>query len=87
LGEVASAAELNTSLMFFWMNIVSDAPKTREQLGTPSVFADVRDLADAHVLALEKEKAGGERIFICVGSHVWQDLRQCSLLPCLSQQT
>ncbi|KAH6910648.1 D-lactaldehyde dehydrogenase [Coprinopsis sp. MPI-PUGE-AT-0042] len=73
LGEVSSAAELNTSLKFFWTNIASDAPKTREQLGEPSVFGDVRDLAEAHVLALEKEKAGGERIFVNAGSYVWQD--------------
>ncbi|KAH6910649.1 D-lactaldehyde dehydrogenase [Coprinopsis sp. MPI-PUGE-AT-0042] len=73
LGEVSSAAELNTSLKYFWTNIVSDAPKTREQLGGPGVFGDVRDLAEAHVLALEKEKAGGERIFVNAGSYVWQD--------------
>lgn len=56
--------------------MVSDAPKTREQLSDPNVWIDVRDLAEAHVLALEKEKAGGERFVIGAGSYIWQDLGQ-----------
>ncbi|KAH6916430.1 D-lactaldehyde dehydrogenase [Coprinopsis sp. MPI-PUGE-AT-0042] len=74
LGEVSIVAELNGSLAIFWNNILSEAPKTREGLSTPFVFGDVRDLAESHVLALEKERAGGERFFIVTGEHVWQDL-------------
>ncbi|ESK96316.1 d-lactaldehyde dehydrogenase [Moniliophthora roreri MCA 2997] len=37
-------------------------------------WVDVRDTAEAHVLALEVPKAGGERIITCGGSpFVWQD--------------
>ncbi|KAG6917262.1 hypothetical protein DXG01_003209 [Tephrocybe rancida] len=38
-----------------------------------SAYIDVRDVAEAHTLALEKEAAGGERIIISAGSCVWQD--------------
>lgn len=46
--------------------------------GEPNVhpghgWVDVRDLAEAHVLSLESEKASGKRIIISAGSHVWQD--------------
>ncbi|KAF8879130.1 hypothetical protein BD779DRAFT_1676525 [Infundibulicybe gibba] len=36
-------------------------------------WADVRDVANAHALALEKPEAGGERILICAGPSVWQE--------------
>jgi nucleoside-diphosphate-sugar epimerase len=61
----------------FWGNALSDAPKTKEQLGQSTIWVDVRDLAEGHVLALEKEKAGGERIFISAGQGVWQDFGEC----------
>jgi nucleoside-diphosphate-sugar epimerase len=62
------------------MHLLGDNPKPREMLGAPCIFGDVRDVAEAHVLALEKDKAGGERIFVTPGTYVWQDLGQ-SLLP------
>lgn len=74
LGEVPSQTALNTSLQFYWMSVIADVPRTREQLTAAVPFADVRDMAEAHVLALEKEKAAGERIFITCGTYVWQDL-------------
>ncbi|KAK0229941.1 hypothetical protein EDD85DRAFT_125874 [Armillaria nabsnona] len=36
-------------------------------------WVDVRDLAEAHVRALEVEAAGRERIIVSAGSCVWQD--------------
>ncbi|KAH6890915.1 D-lactaldehyde dehydrogenase [Coprinopsis sp. MPI-PUGE-AT-0042] len=74
LGEASSPESLNASVSFFWHHIVSDAPKTREELSAPNVWIDVRDLAEAHVLALEKEKAGGERFVVGAGSFIWQEL-------------
>ncbi|EJT99776.1 NADP-binding protein [Dacryopinax primogenitus] len=38
-------------------------------------WIDVRDVAKAHMLSLQKDKAGGERIFIAGGPYRWQDLR------------
>lgn len=36
-------------------------------------WIDVRDLANAHVLAAEKEAAGGERMIVASGCYWWQD--------------
>ena len=58
--------------MFY--DYVADASKA-EAVGSDflsqngSCYVDVRDLAEAHRLALEKEKAGGERIIINAGKH------------------
>ncbi|KAH6883771.1 D-lactaldehyde dehydrogenase [Coprinopsis sp. MPI-PUGE-AT-0042] len=73
LGEAASPESLNASVSMFWHSIASDAPKTRDQLAVRNVWIDVRDLAEAHVRALEREKAGGERFVIGAGSFIWQD--------------
>ncbi|KAH6890869.1 D-lactaldehyde dehydrogenase [Coprinopsis sp. MPI-PUGE-AT-0042] len=73
LGEASSPQSINGSVQMFWNNVVSEAPKAKEQLGSPTVWVDVRDLAEGHILALEKEKAGGERIFVSAGQGVWQD--------------
>lgn len=35
-----------------------------------SAYVDVRDLAEAHVKSLEKEKAGGERIIVSGGKFI-----------------
>ncbi|KAG7448146.1 D-lactaldehyde dehydrogenase [Guyanagaster necrorhizus] len=75
--DVPSLNALNTSAKL-WYNVVaqmdkgglsSDAILTQPGHG----WVDVRDLAEAHVLALEVEAAGGERIIISAGSCVWQD--------------
>lgn len=38
--------------------------------GGPGSWIDVRDLAEYHALALEKEEAGGERIIVSAGSYL-----------------
>jgi nucleoside-diphosphate-sugar epimerase len=62
LGEGSSPQTINGSARMFWYNVISAAPKTKERLGGPLIWVDVRDLAEEYVLALEKEKAGGQRI-------------------------
>ncbi|KAF8879127.1 hypothetical protein BD779DRAFT_1676521 [Infundibulicybe gibba] len=67
-------ADLNLTSWDWYTNVV---------LGNPIImnppapndrpWADVRDVATAHVLALEKPEAGGERILICAGPSVWQE--------------
>jgi nucleoside-diphosphate-sugar epimerase len=49
--------------------IVTDSPKTKETLADSQGWVDVRDTALGHVLALEKDSAGGERIFTVGGTH------------------
>jgi nucleoside-diphosphate-sugar epimerase len=38
-----------------------------------SAWVDVRDLALAHILALQKEDAGGKRLLVCAGPYILQD--------------
>lgn len=75
--ELTNPASLNISAKMFY-DYVADASKA-EAVGSDflsqngSCYVDVRDLAEAHRLALEKEKAGGERIIINAGVFKWQD--------------
>ncbi|KAH6883769.1 D-lactaldehyde dehydrogenase [Coprinopsis sp. MPI-PUGE-AT-0042] len=73
LGDATTPEAFNISVRWFFDRIVSEGPKVREMLASPSLWVDVRDLAEAQVLALEKEKAGGERILAVAGAFVWQD--------------
>ncbi|KAH6907386.1 D-lactaldehyde dehydrogenase [Coprinopsis sp. MPI-PUGE-AT-0042] len=73
LGDATSPETLSGSLKYFYDFLLPKEPKPREALGSPSVWVDVRDVAEAHVLALEKEKAGGERILVVAEAFIWQD--------------
>jgi len=48
--------------------VVADSPKTKEALSQSTSWVDVRDTALAHVLALEKDAAGGQRIITTAGA-------------------
>lgn len=71
--DVKSLSALNTSLQYWYNMVVADTPKTKESLSGSSSWTDVRDIAEAHVRALEKDAAGGERIIVNGGSYHWQD--------------
>ncbi|KAF8880900.1 hypothetical protein CPB84DRAFT_1792190 [Gymnopilus junonius] len=71
--DVSSPASLNTSLKSWYDNVVADTPKTKDALSFSSGWVDVRDTSLAHVLALEKEAAGGERIISTGGSFSYQE--------------
>ena len=47
--------------------VVADPPKPKEALSRSNSWVDVRDTALGHVLALEKDAAGGQRIIISSG--------------------
>ena len=66
--QLASPSSLNTSLQLWYERVVADSPKTKEALSDSNSWVDVRDTALAHVLALEKEAAGGQRIIIASGA-------------------
>lgn len=67
-------------MLGWWYTVIASEPvKTRETLSSSSFWVDVRDVADAHVLALEKEAAGNERVIITAGPFVWQELGERSL--------
>ncbi|EFI28545.1 D-lactaldehyde dehydrogenase [Coprinopsis cinerea okayama7 len=71
--QVSSPTSLNTSMQYWWNFVIEDGQKSRQALSASNSWVDVRDLADAHILALEKEAAGGERIIISQGPFVWQE--------------
>lgn len=76
LHEIASVAALNQSAGEFYAAVVepTSSGKSNEQLATEGdSWIDVRDLAAAHVRALERAVAGGERIIVAAGSYKWQD--------------
>ncbi|KAL0948587.1 hypothetical protein HGRIS_011146 [Hohenbuehelia grisea] len=73
---VADISSLNTSANDFIATVLTpDAGgKTDDALASQgSCWIDVRDLADAHRLALEKADAGGQRIIVSAEAYVWQD--------------
>jgi len=73
LHEVPDPDSLNTSAKLFYDYVVKGT-HTAEQLASVQMsWVDVRDLALAHVRAVEVEEAGGHRFILTSGSVVWQD--------------
>ncbi|KAF8994732.1 D-lactaldehyde dehydrogenase [Cyathus striatus] len=73
LGSEPSSLGLG-SLSAWYNNCIAnpDIPRADETLSEAIPWADVRDLADGHVNALEKVKASGERILVSAGMSTWQ---------------
>ena len=71
-----SLSVLNTSLQNWYNMAVAYTPKKKEFLSGSSSWTDVRDVTEAHVRALKKDAAGGERITGNSG--------MCSSVSCLS---
>ncbi|KAG5641705.1 hypothetical protein DXG03_004409 [Asterophora parasitica] len=66
--DVKSTDALNTSARQWYETVLVDG-KSKDFLTVQgSAYIDVRDVAESHVLALEKEAAGGERIIISAGT-------------------
>ncbi|KAF8989796.1 D-lactaldehyde dehydrogenase [Cyathus striatus] len=71
-----SPSSMGNSSYGYWYNIVvgnPTDPRKDETLEEVHGWVDVRDLADAHVTALEKGDAGGERITVAAGRASWQE--------------
>ncbi|KAF8879133.1 D-lactaldehyde dehydrogenase [Infundibulicybe gibba] len=74
LHEMATPADLGLTAGEWYMKMIlgnftsKDPPIPKDR-----PWIDVRDVATAHVLALEKPEAGGERIILCAGPSVWQE--------------
>lgn len=69
---VPSVEALNTSTRSMY-----NALTMPDAAGGGGCWTDVRDLADAHVRALQRGPAGGERIIVAAGAFAWQDWRAC----------
>ncbi|SGY11946.1 BQ5605_C011g06333 [Microbotryum silenes-dioicae] len=71
--NIHSAKSLNTSVGVFYSYLLGD--KTSEDATKPAgLLVDVRDVALAHILALEKEETGGKRFLISKKEFVYQDI-------------
>ncbi|KAI0088796.1 NAD(P)-binding protein [Irpex rosettiformis] len=73
LHEVDKPEDLNTSAADWFTTIVKATKDDAALVAGGTEWVDVRDVALAHVLALQKEEAGGERIIVSSGKWVWQD--------------
>ncbi|KAK7045109.1 D-lactaldehyde dehydrogenase [Favolaschia claudopus] len=62
---------LNASARQFYTMLTEESTPAIRHSG--SCWVDVRDLGRAHVLALRRPEAGGERIIVSAGAFVWQD--------------
>lgn len=75
--EVTSPTSLNASAIQFYKHVAdgakANAAGNKFLANKGTCWIDVRDLAGAHVLALEKPAAGGERIIVHAGPWKWQD--------------
>ncbi|KAI0795633.1 NAD-P-binding protein [Abortiporus biennis] len=74
LHEVASVSSLNTSSSHWYQFVLEQVAGNDFLASEGSCYVDVRDLALAHVYALEKEAAGGNRFIVCAAAFKWQDI-------------
>ncbi|KAJ3573248.1 hypothetical protein NP233_g2543 [Leucocoprinus birnbaumii] len=65
---------LNTSLKWLYNIVVNTASKSEAYLYFSSAWIDIRDVALAHTLVLQRENAGGERMILSTGPFICQDL-------------
>ncbi|TFY75822.1 hypothetical protein EWM64_g8190 [Hericium alpestre] len=73
LAEINSSADLNESLSMLHTFLIK-TDSTPDFPTDPSGWVDVRDVAEAHVLAAETPAAGGNRFIISGGSYHWQEI-------------
>ncbi|CAL1709339.1 unnamed protein product [Somion occarium] len=73
LHAVDSPESLNTSVKDWYTFVLKGKGDPQAVATFASAWVDVRDLAEAHVLAIKKEVAGGNRIIVSAGSFKWQD--------------
>ncbi|KAJ7142305.1 NAD-P-binding protein [Mycena epipterygia] len=66
---ISSPDALNTSMR----QMYGVFTKPGDAMGPGGNWIDVRDLALAHVRALQREEAGGQRLIICKEAFEWQD--------------
>ncbi|CCM04248.1 uncharacterized protein FIBRA_06415 [Fibroporia radiculosa] len=83
LHEVPTPGALNASMHMWYSNVIEGSLNAYQLATMGSVWVEVRDLADAHVLAIQKPEAGGERIIVSAPPFKWQDwlnaARACNL--------
>lgn len=64
---VEKPEDLGTSAHELFEVLYKNSKSSGELVASVNSWVDVRDIAQAHVVALQKPKAGGERILVSVG--------------------
>ncbi|KAH9855672.1 D-lactaldehyde dehydrogenase [Lenzites betulinus] len=73
LNEVASLASANASIIEWHMTVLQNAKDNAALTTNGMAWVDVRDVALAHVRAIERPEAGAQRITVNKESFMWQD--------------
>ncbi|CAE7150519.1 unnamed protein product [Rhizoctonia solani] len=82
LHQVSDPSALNTSIATLYNFLQNKESMTKEALLIPNLnFVHVRDIALAHVRALEIEEAGGQRFITSSTAFCWQDALDVLDLP------
>ncbi|KAK7472041.1 hypothetical protein VKT23_000152 [Stygiomarasmius scandens] len=74
--DISNPSALGLSASHWYENIVTGSKVPIDGTGSnkaDSEWVDVRDLAEAHVRALQKQEAGGERIIVSAGPFRYQE--------------
>lgn len=71
--DVPGPDKINTSMADFYNTLLKGAKDDKTLATLGSCWIDVRDLALAHILAIEKQEAGGNRFLVSQGPFKWQD--------------
>lgn len=73
--DVPTPSALNDTTALFYNTVVQPnaGGKSHEELRTGNCWVDVRDLGEAHVLALVKEGVANERVIVSAEGWVWQE--------------
>jgi len=73
LHDVRGPEHLGTSDKEFYEAIIKHSKSAEQLKAFQAAWVDVRDVALALILALEKQEAGGKRFLAASGMFVWQD--------------
>ncbi|EMD31214.1 hypothetical protein CERSUDRAFT_127521 [Gelatoporia subvermispora B] len=71
--DPASPSLLTFSMKTWWDGVFGEEQTADSYVANGMSFVDVRDVAEAHVRAIETEEAGGERLLATSDAYVMQD--------------
>ncbi|KAI0646141.1 NAD-P-binding protein [Trametes meyenii] len=74
LYTAGSPDDLNESLRYYYSIVVKGKMSREVLVNAGTSWVDVRDLGEAHALALLKPAAGGERIIVAMRPFKWQEM-------------
>ncbi|KAF8991953.1 D-lactaldehyde dehydrogenase [Cyathus striatus] len=74
LQDIQTPDAFTSSMKTFYSVVLNPNSQLKEStLRTSSCWVDVRDIAEAHIQALERSEAGGQRFLVNAGAFTWQE--------------